>query len=152
MKRRIARLERLAQSALSQEERAMRAMASARKSIEVQESACGRLRSFHEEYSNRRHGALGNQQSGRQLANISAFVDRLQGEISTAEKTLQKLKENFEGRRHSWLQRRLRRQRLEIVLQQARDQLSELEARQEQASFDDWTSFRGGTAKNTASD
>jgi flagellar export protein FliJ len=152
MKHRVARLKRLVQSALSQEDRALRAMASATQSIAAQESACERLKSFHQEYSSRRHGLLVGQQSGRQLANMSAFVDRLQGEIRAAEETLEKLKENLEGRRQAWLQYRLRRQRFEVVLQQGQDQLRELEARYEQATYDDWTSFRGGTEKDTACD
>jgi len=148
MKRRVARLKRLIRTAQSREERALRALAAARQEIAAQETACERLRSFHEEYSSQRHGLLVGHQSARQLANMSAFVDRLQDEIRGAEEQLAKLRENLEGRRQAWLQTRLRRQRLEIVLQQSERQLRKSEERLEQASYDDWSSFRGGTAKD----
>ena len=152
MKQRLVRLRRLIKNAESHEQRALRDMATARQEMAAQESACKRLQGFHQEYLGMRHQQLVGQQSGRQLANMSAFVDRLQEELRAAEETLQGLGEKLESRRQSWLRYRLRRQRLELVLQQGEDQLRRAEDRLEQAAFDDWTSFRGGSPRGTGSD
>jgi len=152
MKRRIERLRRLIRNAGSQEERALREMASAQQEKQAQETACLRLKSYHQEYLGMRHQLLVGQQSGRQLANTSAFVDRLEDELKTAEATLRTLTENLERRRQTWLRQRLRRQRLELVLRQGEDHLHRDEARLEQATQDDWSSFRSGTTRESGAD
>ncbi len=143
MKRRLVRLKRLAENAETQEERALRAMATLSKDIAVQETAVERLRGFYEEYASRRHELLGGQHTLRQLANMNAFVDRLQREMSAAEETISRLREELENKRQIWLQRRSGRHRLEHVLQSGESELRQHEERLEQASVDDWTSYRG---------
>lgn len=142
MKKRSKRLQPVANHAKNQEQDAARTFAAAQQRVSDSEEQLVQLEGFRDEYINQYKSVSQEAASMTKLLDYQAFIARLNQGIGQANNTIDICRQQRDILKQQWLQRRVRRQALETVV----DKYQQVEAQKviyaEQMELEEFTQHR----------